>query len=90
MQRKLMVKQQFQRILTYYPDDVYYSLCFEAEKLKKDRELTQKVEYLNKGAQKDHKKKVTKKDIDNIVEKLYKTKGNFNENPHHERMSEDG
>ena len=37
MQRKLMVKQQFQRILTYYPDDVYYSLCFEAEKLKKDR-----------------------------------------------------
>lgn len=43
MQRKLLVKQQFQRILTYYPHDVYYSLCFEVEKLKKDRELQHKV-----------------------------------------------
>ena len=38
-----MVKQQFQKILTYYPDDVYYSLCLEIEKRKKDQELTQKV-----------------------------------------------
>lgn len=29
MQRKLLVKRQFQKILTYYPDDVYYTLCCE-------------------------------------------------------------
>ena len=38
MQRKLLVKKNFQKILTYYPDDVYYSLHLEAEKKKKDRE----------------------------------------------------
>lgn len=43
MQRKLLIKKKFQSILTYYPQDVYYSLCCQAEKIKKDRELQQKV-----------------------------------------------
>jgi hypothetical protein len=39
MQRKLLVRKNFQKILEYYPNDVYYTLCCEVEKLKKDREL---------------------------------------------------
>ena len=37
------------KILAYYPDDVYYSLCCEAEKIKKDRQIQQKLEYFNRG-----------------------------------------
>lgn len=38
MQRKLLVRKNFQKILTYYPHDVYYSLHLEAEKQKIDRQ----------------------------------------------------
>lgn len=77
MQRKLLIKQEFQKILTYYPHDVYYTLVCQAEIAKRDRQRQQKVEFLNRGARDNKEKKVSHSEMKQIVEKLYNTKGNL-------------
>lgn len=46
-QRKLLLKVEFEKVLMYYPHDVYYTLCCGAEKYKKDIELQTKASKLN-------------------------------------------
>ena len=38
-QRKLMIKMEFERILSYYPHDVFYTLECGAEMHKKDLDV---------------------------------------------------
>jgi hypothetical protein len=57
MQWKLLIRKQFQKILSYEPNDVYYTLCREEEKAKIDRSVQQKTEYINREVQKELAKK---------------------------------
>lgn len=52
MQRKLLIKQKFQTILTYYPDDVYYSLCYFKQKQDIDKKTNRNVEILKRETKK--------------------------------------
>lgn len=64
MQRKMLVKVNFEKILQYYQNDVYYSLCFQAEKINQDRQLTHKAVLLNEEMNRNNKKKKTKKEME--------------------------
>jgi hypothetical protein len=63
MQRKLMVRKQFQKILLYYPVDVYYTLCREEEKVRLDREVQKKTDYINRSIENEVRGKEKKKRI---------------------------
>jgi hypothetical protein len=63
MQKKLQTRKHFQKILMYYPVDVYYTLCREEEKIKIDRSIQQKTEYIHKSIESEVKKKEGKRKI---------------------------